>query len=75
MATGPVKVLIPTQGFSALDREGVVFYDPVADRAFVEALKNSLNESIELKEIDAHINDDKFAEAVTREFLSLVKPG
>ena len=74
VATGPVKVLIPTRGFSALDREGVIFYDPVADRAFVEALKNSLNGTIELKEIDAHINDDEFAEAVACEFLSLVKP-
>jgi len=73
LATGPVKVLIPTRGFSSLDRKGNIFYDPMADKAFVEALKNSLKETIELKEIDVHINDGEFAEAVASEFINLVK--
>ena len=73
LATGPVKVLIPTQGFSSLDREGNIFYDPVADRAFVEALKDSLKETIELKEINAHINDDEFARKLVDEFIELTR--
>lgn len=72
LASGPVKVLIPTRGFSSLDREGNIFYDPVANKAFVDALKNSLAQTIELKEIDAHINDEQFARIVAHEFMNLV---
>jgi uncharacterized protein (UPF0261 family) len=72
LATGPVKVLIPIQGFSAMDREGCVLYDPEADKAFVVSLKNFLRQDIELKEIDAHINDDEFAEAVVDEFIDVL---
>lgn len=71
-AVGPVKVLIPIRGFSNTDREGNIFYDPIADKAFINSLKNSLNESIRVNEIDAHINDDEFAEAVANEFMDII---
>ena len=71
-ATGRVRVLIPTRGFSSLDRQGNPFYDPVADRAFIDSLKSSLKKSIEVKEIDAHINDAEFVEAVAKEFLDII---
>lgn len=74
LATGPVKVLIPTRGFSSLDREGTIFYDPVADKAFINSLKSSLKEGIEVKEIDAHINDDEFARAVANELMNIMQP-
>lgn len=67
LATGPVKVLIPKRGFSSLDYKGRIFYDPVADKAFVDSLVNSLHKAITVKEIDAHINDDKFADAIVEE--------
>ena len=73
LAAGPVKVLIPTRGFSSLDREGNIFYDPMADKAFIDALKNFLKETIEIKEIDVHINEDEFAKMVAGEFINLVK--
>lgn len=71
-ATGPVKFLIPLRGFSSLDIEGNAFYDPAADKAFTDALKSSLKKTIEVKEIDAHINDNEFAEGVASEFLEIV---
>jgi uncharacterized protein (UPF0261 family) len=72
LAVGPVKVLIPIRGFSNSDREGNIFYDPIADKAFIDSLKNSLNDSIKVKEIDAHINDDEFAKAVANEFMDII---
>jgi uncharacterized protein (UPF0261 family) len=32
-----------------------------------------LKEAIEVKEIDAHINDDEFAKVVTNEFMDIIK--
>ncbi|MFC2014572.1 Tm-1-like ATP-binding domain-containing protein [Chloroflexota bacterium] len=71
-AAGAVKFLIPLKGFSSLDCEGNIFYDPVSDRAFIDSLKTSLREAIEVKEIDAHINDDEFSEAVVKNFMEII---
>lgn len=70
---GRVAVLIPLKGFSAHSREGGVFYDPSADDAFVQALKANLLPQIDLIEVDAHINEPKFANAVVSKFLELTE--
>jgi len=72
-ATGPVKVLIPTRGFSDLDKEGAMYYDPDSDKVFIDTLKSKLNPLIPVLEIDAHINDPLFVEAVVENFLQIVK--
>ena len=72
-ATGPVKVLIPTRGFSAYEYDGSDFFDISSDRVFIETLKGSLNKRIEVKEIEANINDDKFAQEVAETFLNIVR--
>lgn len=73
LAAGRVKFLIPLRGFSSLDRQGGIFYDPAADRAFIDSLKSSLNKNIEVKEIDAHINDSEFAEDLVNEFMDIIE--
>jgi uncharacterized protein (UPF0261 family) len=60
-ALGPTVVVVPNQGFSPADRQGKALYDPEADRAFVEALRQSLKPSIRIVEMDAHINDELIA--------------
>jgi uncharacterized protein (UPF0261 family) len=67
-ANGPVKVLIPTRGFSSWDREGKSFYDPEADRIFIDSLKRTLHPSVMVSEMDAHINDEQFAEAIVETY-------
>jgi uncharacterized protein (UPF0261 family) len=74
-AVGPVRVLIPIRGFSSLDCQGNIFYDPITDRAFIDSLKSSLKKDIEVKEIDAHINDEEFADRVASEFLDIIGGG
>jgi uncharacterized protein (UPF0261 family) len=63
-ATGPVAIVIPLRGFSAVDREGQHFFDPGADGAFAQVIKDTVKESIEIVEVNAHINDDEFAKRV-----------
>jgi len=62
-ATGPVTVLIPLQGVSAIDKIGAPFFSPDALAAYRRALKASLNPAIRLVELDAHVNDEAFARA------------
>ena len=60
-ASGPVTVLIPLQGVSAIDKIGGPFYLQEALDAYRRALKASLSPTVRLVELDAHINDEKFA--------------
>jgi len=62
-AIGRATVLVPLQGFSDYDKKGGVFYDPDADRAFVEGLRMTLvNRNVVVEELNCHINDSAFAE-------------
>ena len=60
-ASGPVTVLIPLQGVSAIDKPGAPFHSPAALEAYRSALKQALGPTVRLIELDAHINDDIFA--------------
>ncbi len=60
-ASGPVTVLIPLQGVSAIDKPGGPFYSPEALNSYRRALKMTLSSQIRLVELDAHINDEGFA--------------
>ncbi len=64
-ASGPVTVLIPLQGVSAIDKAGGPFYSQEALNAYRSALKAALSPTIRLVELDAHINDEAFARAAT----------
>jgi uncharacterized protein (UPF0261 family) len=65
-ARGPVKVVIPLNGWSSVDVPGSPTYDPQEDYLFVEALRSRLDPAIELVEIEANMEDQAFAEAVIR---------
>ena len=69
-ATGPTTVLLPLKGVSALDRAGQPFHDSEADRALFDGLRRHLDSRIAVREIDAHINDPVFADAVADALLA-----
>jgi uncharacterized protein (UPF0261 family) len=71
-ATGPVRVIVPTRGFSLADVEGGDLWDPDADAAFVDALEASLGDEIAFERIDTHVNDPAFADLVAARYLALV---
>jgi uncharacterized protein (UPF0261 family) len=72
-ATGPVAVFVPLRGFSEYGVEGGIFYDPVADKALVEALRKHLADHVEVIEMDTHINDPEFALAMARKLDELYR--
>jgi uncharacterized protein (UPF0261 family) len=63
-ATGPVALYVPLRGVSALSGEGGPFADPAADEALFAAVREGLGPNVELHEVDAHVNDRSFAEAM-----------
>ena len=72
MATGPIHVFIPLQGFSYPDREGLPHWEPESNQVFIDTLRECLNPSIPFQLIDAHINDEYFIEQVMEKFLSFM---
>lgn len=63
---GPVAVLMPLRGVSALDAEGEAFWWPEADQALFESLRLWMSPHVKLRELDLHINDPAFAEAAVQ---------
>jgi uncharacterized protein (UPF0261 family) len=63
-ARAPTVVLVPLRGVSALDGPGLPFAWPAADEALVQSVRNWLGPQARLVEVDAHVNDPAFAEAV-----------
>jgi uncharacterized protein (UPF0261 family) len=70
-ATGPVRVLIPRGGYSALDIEGGPFWDPAANEAFVSALRRQLRSDVEVDESPYHINSEAFARVAAETLLGM----
>lgn len=68
-AVAPTSVLIPLRGVSALDKVGAPFFDPGAILAFAEGLRSSTGPSVEIVDLDLHINDPEFAAALVETAL------
>jgi uncharacterized protein (UPF0261 family) len=60
-AKGPIKLVVPLRGWSSLDREGSILYDPEEDRLFIEELKKNLRVPIEIEEVDCNLEDRETA--------------
>jgi uncharacterized protein (UPF0261 family) len=72
---GPVAVLVPRRGVSAIDKEGQPFWWPEADAALFQSLRNWMSPHARLVELDLHINDAAFAEAAVKTLLAMLAPG
>jgi uncharacterized protein (UPF0261 family) len=79
-AKGPVSVLIPRGGWSALSgrrahdldgRATAPWARPETDGVFVDTLKRHLSSGV-IKEFDHHINDTAFADACVEELIRLL---
>lgn len=71
-ARGPVSVLLPGQGVSAIDRTGQPFDDPAARQALFAGIR-SAGAGVEVVERAEHINDAAFAGAAANRLLALLK--
>jgi len=71
-AKGPTHVFIPLRGFSYPDHEGRAHWDPDLNEVFIRTLKSRLSSTIQYDELDWHINDDPFIDAVVNELVRLM---
>ncbi|MCC7161445.1 MAG: Tm-1-like ATP-binding domain-containing protein [Anaerolineae bacterium] len=69
---GPRGVIVPLRGFSMQNRAGRPLYDEKANIAFVETLERELSNAVKLVQVDAHINDQAFADATVKFFFQLL---
>ena len=70
---GPVRVVVPLLGFSLADAEGGDLWDPEADAAFVESLRDALRPDIPFEQVDAHVDDPDFAELVADRYMTILE--
>ena len=72
---GPVRLLIPEKGVSALDAPGKPFHDPDADEALFGALATRLRttDKRRLIRLPLHINDSAFSDALVANFREVTK--
>jgi uncharacterized protein (UPF0261 family) len=70
---GPVRLLIPEKGVSALDAPGKPFHDPDADQALFDALESNLRltDKRRLIRLPLHINDPAFSAALVENFREI----
>lgn len=59
--TKNTRILIPRAGWSEADREGGPLYDPGISEILIHQLRRGLDNQIETKEVESHINDPDFA--------------
>ncbi len=72
-ATGPTALFVPLRGVSMIDAPGQPFYAPEADEALFQAVRRHLDpRKVELVELDHHINDPEFAEAMASRLLAML---
>lgn len=62
-ASGPTALLVPVGGFGEWDRPGADLHNPQGLAAFVGRLLDECPANVQLHRLDAHINDDAFADA------------
>ncbi|MEP1209814.1 MAG: Tm-1-like ATP-binding domain-containing protein [Rhizobiaceae bacterium] len=61
-STAPVHVILPNQGIEEWDKPGEPAHDPDGLAAFCDEMRKAIQSPAQLSEIDAHINDQAFAD-------------
>jgi len=74
-ATGPVTLILPTQGCNEWDRAGAPLCDEDALAAFCDEIRASIADNTALVELDAHINDAAFSQKALEIFDAWLTDG
>lgn len=71
-ATGPVLIAIPTQGLSIPNVPDGPFWDPPADQAFLDTLRDEIRQDIPVMTFQRHVNDPHFGREVADLFINMM---
>ena len=72
-AEGPTALFVPLKGVSMIAVEGQPFHDAAADEALFAALRETVDGSVEVHELDTDINDPEFAVAMADRLHALIQ--
>lgn len=72
---GPVSVLFPSLGVSAIDVDGKPFDNWAFRMALWAGLQTTCEQNVDLKLLQMTINDEAFAEAAANRLLQMLVPG
>ena len=72
-ASAAVAVVVPLGGVSMLDSDGERFWDPAADRACFDAIRDNLRQGIPFLEDEHNINDPAFSGRVADLLLEMLQ--
>jgi uncharacterized protein (UPF0261 family) len=71
-ASGPIEIMVPTEGLSIPNVPGGAFWNPEADAGFLTSLRRHLRADIPISTHPRHINATEFALAVAERFVALL---
>jgi uncharacterized protein (UPF0261 family) len=69
----PAQIVLPLRGLSQVDSAGGIFYQPEADAALFDAIRQHAADHVKVTELDMHINDPAFAEMLVNALLGLLE--
>jgi uncharacterized protein (UPF0261 family) len=72
-AKGPTAVIIPLRGWSVYGAPGGPLHDPLAYKSFLKALRSRLHANIQYREVDAHINDERFVDLCVKQLKEFME--
>ncbi len=73
MAKGPTVFMIPRVGWSEADSPEGPLHEPGTNDIFLKELKLRLSDRVEVVEVEAHINDEEFARAVSSKLDAMMR--
>ena len=71
-AKGPTALYAPLRGVSMIAVEGQPFHDAEADEALFAGLRETLEDNVEVHELDLDVNDERFAVAMADRLDDLI---
>jgi len=74
-ATGPTAFIMPKKGIDEWDKDGGPFQDDEGLAAFANTIREKVGPPVDLIELDAHINDQEFADTVLEVFDAWIADG
>lgn len=72
-STAAATILLPLKGISQIDAEGKVFFRPETNQVLFDAIKEHTKETVDVIEVDAHINDEEFSRMAVKTLLDMLE--